>query len=301
MADAPRCADWARDVAVDPVGTAGSATGWLLVEWPLPWPRDASDVEGLAAVHEALAGTAVRLQLLVPAADAPTRRVVLHRPPAAADGWFTRYQRTARAVDPAHVAAAAVDLLTTGDGDDGSDEGTDVLVCGHGTRDRCCGSLGTALALSSLAAGIAVQRTSHTGGHRFAPTGIVLPDATSWAFLDDDALRRVVLHDGPLDDLLPRYRGCAAIGSPAAQAVERAAFADVGWSWLEHRRRARDLGDGRIRLEAIAPGGEQLAWEADVEPGRTLPIPDCGRPVAEAKKSEAEVVIRGLRRPSLAR
>ena len=290
MSDGPRCAEWAREMGVDPVGTAGLYGGFLLVEWPLPWPRDASEVEALGAVHEALAGTGIRLQLVVPRADAPTRTTVLHRRTPDAAGWFTRFDRVARAVDPGDVAAAAADLVATGTGD--TEPFTDVLVCGHGARDRCCGSLGTALALGSLAAGRIVRRTSHTGGHRFAPTGIVLPDATTWAFLDDESLARIVDRNGPLDDLLPRYRGCAALGPPAVQAVERVAFGEIGWSWLDHRRRGIELGDGRVRLEAVSPTGEELTWEAEVEPGRLLPVPECGRPPESAPKSEAEVVVR---------
>jgi hypothetical protein len=287
VSDGPRCADWARDVGVDPVGTAGSYAGYLLVEWPLPWPRDASEVDGLAVVHEALRGTNVRLQLLVPRADAPTRSVILHR---RRGDWFDGFERVARDVGPHEVAACAADLVATGDGD--TEPATDVLVCGHGTRDRCCGSLGTALALHGLAAGTVVRRTSHTGGHRFAPTGLVLPDATMWAFLDEDALRRVASRDGSLDDLLPRYRGCPGLGSPAVQAVERVAFGEVGWSWLDHRRRGVELGEGRVRLDAVSPSGAELAWEAEVEPGRLLPVPECGRPPESAPKSEAEVVVR---------
>lgn len=277
------------------MGTAPTARAWLLVEWPLPWPRDAGDVEALQPLAERLAATGTRLQLVVPNADAPTRAVVVHRW-SDADGWFDGYERAARDVAPADVVANAAELVdgAPGDAGDGSD-GSDVLVCGHGARDRCCGSRGTSLALAALAEGTAVRRTSHTGGHRFAPTAVLLPSGTAWAFLDDDALARIVGRRGPLDDLLPRYRGCGALGSPAVQAVERAAFAEVGWPWLEHRRRGIDLGDGAARVEAIAPDGTHLAWEGSTRPGRLLPIPECGRPVEEAPKHEAEVVVESVR------
>lgn len=293
---APRCSDWAREVGVDPVGTATSVAGWLLVEWPLPWPRDAGDVDALAPVRDALAGTGLRLQLVVPPGDATTRSVVLHRPPADADGWFAGYTRGARHVAPVDVVDAALALLggDAGDTDDG--EAVDVLVCGHGSRDRCCGSMGTALALDLVAQGVAVRRTSHTGGHRFAPTGVVLPAGTMWAFLDADALRRIIDRTGELDDLLPRYRGCSGVGSSGVQALERVAFGEVGWSWLDHRRRGRDLGDGRVVLDAVAPDGSELRWEGEVSAGRELPIPECGRPLEAAKKRETEVVIRSVSR-----
>ena len=44
-------------------------------------------------------------------------------------------------------------------------------------------------------------RTSHTGGHRFAPTFIVLPFATLWAWADPLLLRRVVAQEGPVADV----------------------------------------------------------------------------------------------------
>jgi hypothetical protein len=281
-----RCADWAREVGVDPVGTAVSATGWLLVDWPLPWPRDPTAVPALAPVIEALHGTGVRLQLVVPD-EGRARDVVLHRSPPNASGWFTSYQRIARRIPAADVVDAAVDLVATGDGDR-HPGAVDVLVCGHGSRDRCCGSLGTALACGA----VGVRRTSHTGGHRFAPTGVVLPAGTSWAYLDGDALRRITAREGPLDDLLARYRGCAGLGWPAAQAAERVAFAEVGWPWLDHRRRATAVAGDIVRIDAVAPDGSERSWEVAVETGRRLPVPECGRDPADATKHEVELVIR---------
>ena len=104
--------------------------------------------------------------------------------------------------------------------------------------------------------------------------------------------RRITARAGPLDDLLARYRGCAALASPAAQAAERMVFAEVGWGWLDHRRRATSLGDGAVRIEAVAPDGTARSWDVAVEAGRRLPVPDCGKDPAEATKHEAEVVVR---------
>jgi uncharacterized tellurite resistance protein B-like protein len=49
-----------------------------------------------------------------------------------------------------------------------------LLVCTHGSRDRCCGSLGVPLAQGLKGE---VWQVSHLGGHRFAPTLWELP---SW-------------------------------------------------------------------------------------------------------------------------
>jgi hypothetical protein len=186
--------------------------------------------------------------------------------------------------------ANALDLVSSGDGTAVTTR--DVLVCTHGTRDVCCGSMGTALA-GSLAADVhftsdvRLWRTSHTGGHRFAPTAILLPEGTVWGYLDAPALAGIVHRDDPVDDHLFRYRGCAGLGSPGAQAVERAALADEGWAVLDHARRTVDLGEGRVQLEVRNLG----AWEATVTAGRRLPVPVCGEPVEAATKFETEVVV----------
>jgi hypothetical protein len=299
-----RCSAVTRAAGVDPVGTAGSYAGYLLVEWPLPWPRDIGAVEELARLDGPLGAAGIRLQALVPRDGASgDRRLILYRQPAGA--LFAGYERDERAVHADEVVDGALKMVAAmGAGphpEPTGDVTADVLVCTHGQRDVCCGSMGTAFASALVAdrtplgPGVRTWRTSHTGGHRFAPTGVVLPQGTVWAHLDVDALHRIVRREGPLDDLLPRYRGCAGVGPPMVQAVEREVFALHGWPWLDHGRRGRVVDGGRVRLDAVAPDGSAQAWEATVEVGRTVPVPECGRPLDEAKKSESEWRVTGLR------
>ncbi len=306
---AVRCSAWIKEQGVDPIGTAGSYAGYLLVEWPLPWPRDLSDVAELAPVHEAMAGTGLRLQGLVPIfGDQEARRVIRY---AAKPGQgFRGYERAERLVPVDRVREAAIDLAR---GDDGDPERAragitdDVLVCTHGKRDICCGSKGMALVkdLSTdpawFGGSIRLWRTSHTGGHRFAPTAIVLSQGTAWAFLDADALHRIAEREGALDDLLSRYRGCAGMGSPPIQALEREAFCDVGWEWLDWSRSGEELGEGRVRVTGESPAGERRIWEGVVEELRQIPVPECGRPIEDAKKSEPELLLTKLRSAVLPR
>ncbi|WP_424809690.1 sucrase ferredoxin [Rhodococcus sp. 27YEA15] len=60
-----------------------------------------------------------------------------------------------------------------------------VLVCAHGKRDRCCAVLGRPVAAElATAFGDRVWECSHTGGHRFAPSIIVLPTGHTYGRLD---------------------------------------------------------------------------------------------------------------------
>jgi hypothetical protein len=335
-----RCSTVARQEGLDPLGTAGHYRGFLLVEWPLPWPSDLGEVEALGPLVEALAGTGVRLQGLVPARG-HERRVVFYRQPPGRDA-FAGYERVERRTGPDGdaVVAEAVDLLSAGPdtptgptdatdpagppgsvagsvglvaGSPGAVAGTaeaanlastvggDLLICTHGRRDACCGKQGTALVMEVAtdpdiaAAGYRVSRTSHTGGHRFAPTAIVLPEGTIWAYLDAELVARLVLRQGEAADVLGHYRGSTGVGSPALQAIERAAFAEIGWDWLGWRRWGEDLGDGRVRVVGEAPDGSRCAWEASVT-DRSKPVPVCGQPIAAAVKQQREPVVVSLER-----
>ena len=194
------------------------------------------------------------------------------------------------------VAALISAASSPGDQGDLSSAVTDVLVCTHGRRDTCCGARGMEL-LNQLVRRpnfgppLRLWRTSHTGGHRFAPTAIVLPAGTLWAWAGPQLLQDVVSGAGDVGDLVSRYRGCATVGSPSQQAVEGAVLGEVGWSLFGSARRAIDLDDGAVRLETELAG----TWEATVREGRRVAQPDCRTPPELAKKQGVEWVVEGLR------
>jgi hypothetical protein len=292
-----RCAAWARSEDVDPIGTAGSYAGFLCVEWRRPWPRDVSEIEALAPLVAEAAARSLRLQGLLPVDRGELARVAVYR--WNGEGGFGAYWRAEVECAPGDVVATALSLLDRPAAE--APPATDVLVCTHGRRDTCCGSRGTALLgemdeTGVLPAGTRLWATTHTGGHRFAPNAIVLPEGTVWGFLDAGRLARIVHREGPLDDLLPCYRGCAGLGSPALQALERAVLAEVGWELFDCDRTGVELGDGRFRLDVTRPDGSTVgSWEAEVVTTRVLPVPDCGQPLDAAKKTEPELAVRELR------
>lgn len=60
-----------------------------------------------------------------------------------------------------------------------------LLVCTNGTRDVCCASLGRPIALgASRRYPDQVWEVTHTSGHRFAPTSVLLPSGTLHGRLD---------------------------------------------------------------------------------------------------------------------
>ncbi|MGH9060290.1 MAG: hypothetical protein ACRDZY_12365, partial [Acidimicrobiales bacterium] len=87
-----------------------------------------------------------------------------------------------------------------------------------------------------------------------------------------------------------------------------------GWSLLASGRAGEELADGRVQLTVSDPGPATSApagagrppsawaaatpsvWEARVGPGRTMPVPDCGGPIDQARKTETELRLSDLTR-----
>lgn len=272
---ATRCAPWARACGLRPAGSAVQAPGGvLLVQWPLPWPRDVKEVAELAPVLRVATPMGVRV-LLVAGASPPEgdHTISFHARPAEPEGSFARYAPRELRRSRSQVVDGALELL---DGATGEVEppASEVVVCTHGKRDVCCGGAGTALHVELHAAapnGVRVWRSSHQGGHRFAPTAIMLPDATSWAQLDIAAALAIIERSLPVASLISRYRGSTAFDDSRPQVLEGVAFAEEGWSWLDAHRRGIVLDTGVT--EVLAASGR---WRGVVEPGEVRVGPDCG-------------------------
>jgi hypothetical protein len=172
----------------------------------------------------------------------------------------------------------------------------EVLVCAHGRRDACCGRWGTLLHVELAARweGVRVWRCSHTGGHRFAPTAITLPDGRAWAYVNAEVLDDVVHRRGDLTALLAHDRGTSSL-DPWAQVVERGVFEHHGWSWLDrHLTEAHtDVTPGghSARVRLTWAGGSALGY---VEIARLVPVLTCGEPPERATKQSPDYALRTL-------
>jgi hypothetical protein len=136
--------------------------------------------------------------------------------------------------------------------------------------------------------GVRVRRCSHTGGHRFAPTGITFPDGRAWAYLTEDVLDRVVARSGTTRSLVPHYRGALALPAPA-QVAERALWDRVGWSVFGGAVAATADGadGGPVHLVWDVPGSAGEA-HATVAVRRMVPVPPCGSAPDGSTKREPE-------------
>jgi hypothetical protein len=191
-------------------GTAPVASAWLAIEQPGPWGARALtqshlDPELGGQLGQRAEGTGVRIALI--------RRVgrhALNDPTASRTALLCNTRpgaATVRAVkfsDPRELLDLDLEALAGGQLDEGERLADPVmLVCTNGKRDQCCAERGRALALDlaqrEAARGdapssgiIDVWESDHLGGHRFAPTAVVLPTGYVYGRLDADAALAVL-------------------------------------------------------------------------------------------------------------
>jgi hypothetical protein len=316
----PLCSDANRSFGLDPIGNASPFDRFFLVELPLPWPKSLLDHTAGVALYQRLrgvfdeamtAGFPARISGLVPDAEwsrPDVTRVITYRRPDAP--FMATYERDEHLfTDPEDIQAfarafffdrrdemAAFDSARV----PGSDQGGDLLVCTHGAYDACCGTKGMPVYQAARATlpETRTWRVMHSGGHRYAPTALVLPTGQQWGFLDVPTLTRIVRREGEVGALVRHLRGWAASSSPWEQAAERTGFEHHGWAWLDMPRSTAlvEVSDGhaRVRVEYVRDA-TPAAFEAEVAIVRTVDLDACG-PSGEDKVSRyAEYAVRALR------
>jgi hypothetical protein len=275
LADAPPCATLSRALDEPLYGTASRVRGWVLLEQPGPWGREAVtesrlDRDLAAALHRAAEAAHARLLLI----RRPGRAVA--GPYAcflAHTGRRDRWLEGRRLDDPAELLALDMAKVVAGErpGFGRPMDGPLYLVCTNGRHDRCCATYGRPLALALAASfGEPIWESSHVGGDRFAGNLVCLPDGHYFGRVGaDDAERVVGLHRRRLLDL-DHYRGRCS-DPPAVQAAEWLVRRRTGLLGIDelavdgHERRAAGLDAVRFRR----PGGGRLSalvrtgWDAD--------------------------------------
>ena len=300
-----RCAVQTAALGEAPAGTASVASRWILVELPGPWPKPALAHPLLSTLPDPGVLTRHGVRTLLVADDDTGssigtdghRLTVWDHEPGTPLSRLRGRDATIATDDVAAAALAAANGELDGDLSPVADDLIDIAICTQGSHDRCCGSFGTRLFTEAAAEfadsdHVRVWRTSHTGGHRFAPTGLTFPDAMTWAGMDLQLVRDHV-HGDRADHLSSgRMRGNAAITDKAAQLVDLEGLRRHGEAWWNAPRTWSVDGD-TVSMTADL-GHEQVAYRGTVTTGRTLPVPPCGSPLEESVKTRTEAVLSDL-------
>ena len=279
-----RCVDFAFSNDVDPGGTALAPDVVVLVEAAEPWPKP-------VAKHEALTDLVtvaqthpekVRLLAAVPHdEDAP--RIIAFRPtPTGMSRAEAPYgQDSAEALRSVLADENGFDVVT------GSGPRT-MLVCTQGSHDVCCGTDGAMFAswLERERQDVEVFRVSHTGGHRFSPTAMSLPDGRMWAYLTPDSASSIIDRTGDSQEMASICRGWWGAPTGPAQIAERALFAELGFD-ADLVVRSVEVADGS---EVTVRVGAEI-FDLTVEAGRAVPGIACGAPGGEPVKPGQEWLV----------
>ncbi len=262
-----RCSHLAR---AEPMpGTAPEADVWIAVEHRAGW--------GDAALTRTAAGVRVLM-----ARGPRTRGAVtgVDRQPARpphARVWVaylgaTPQVRVGHVADPREVtgwdlaAVAAGSLRTWG----AQLRDPLLLVCANGRRDPCCGHAGRRLA-EELWAGAEranVLTCTHLGGHRFAPTALVLPSGAVHGRLDATTAAQVLAAARAGWTPASTLRGFSQLPAPAQVAD---AFA-------------------RRTLEQRAASALPIGIEAAADPGRLVAHVQVTTPNGAARRLDVPLV-----------
>lgn len=276
-----RCSPWTAEQQVDPIGSAASFQQLVAIEAPLPWPSKIEDIEWLGALP---AAEGTRVQLVVPDADRKGGEVLV-----------THWTRTPQGftgldfVIPRGEVQDAAAALLTGSSPVAlsvSEAPPEVLICSHGSRDRCCGGAGTRLAVearAALDATVRVRRTSHLGGHRFAPTAVTLPDGRCWSHLDAPTLVAIVERRAEPSAVRRNYRGNVGFDGPA-QVAEALVLTACGWCDDISLTATAEQTEAGTAV-TIHCSDHTKSRRVVIAEGDPYPILECGRHPDEAKKT----------------
>jgi hypothetical protein len=266
----PRCAALSAAAGEPMAGSAPRADLWVVVEHPDGW--------GDAAL--ARSGHGVRVVLARGSRQACAEVRAAGRSRVWVASTAEPQLRVGMVGDPHEVARWDLAALADGGwrGWGRIDPEPLLLVCANGRRDRCCGHAGGRLAeqLWADADDGRVLTSTHLGGHRFAPTALLLP----WGVLHGrlDRLAVAAIRSGAAGGMTPTatLRGHSALDAPrqVAEAHARGVLGHTGLAPLPVTL-VGEPAAGRVRAEVGTPEGGVLAVALARE--AATGVASCGR------------------------
>jgi hypothetical protein len=243
------CSDNSRSLGEDIIGSAASHQTYILVECPPPWASEAFDSRwvpsNLKDLVEEVKRARLPIKFLLIANNLShksnrTTLLIYQRK----EGLGSGYRKQEYSLSNIEQVAGLIKKWLLGNvlsSEVNNKIVRDILVCAHGSHDRCCARYGapfhfhaSALISDLYPDTVRIWKTTHFGGHRFAPTAIDLPDGRYYGALDPDAFKMILTRTGNVECLSQVYRGWGVL-PPEIQVLERELIFRYGWNWFNYK------------------------------------------------------------------
>lgn len=250
------CANLCRGGPI--AGTAPREEAYLLLELAKPWPaklKRLPEVKAfIKALDRALDGRAEKPKVLA------TPKLEWLEDSSPERALLIRWNGEAAVAQPVRPDPKAVASALSG-----PPRGERIslyLVCTHGSRDRCCGTLGYPVykALEE-ASQRKVLQVSHLGGHRYAPLALAMPEWRFFGHLSAERAREMDLALSRGESFSQGYRGNGRLDKQL-QVVEAEVWKIHGSSLKSVKATRR--GDSSITVQALLADGSRHNYEAKV-------------------------------------
>jgi hypothetical protein len=166
----------------------------------------------------------------------------------------------------------------------------DILVCTHGSQDKCCAKYGNPFYRQAKATiadlslpNVRVWQSSHFGGHRFAPTMIDFPEARYYGRLDQKSFLSILTRTGDINCLKNVYRGWGILPWQV-QFLERELLLKYGWDWFNYQvegyvlQHNEDETVNQVEIICHQPAGKVITYRANIMEDQSknlISIGDC--------------------------
>lgn len=244
------CSDNSRKAGEDIIGSAANHQAYILIECPPPWMSEAFDSKwvpnNLKVLVEEVKKARLPIKFLLIANNlshksSQTTLLIYQRKEDLGSG----YRKQEFSLSNIEEVAPVIKKWLWGKLPNLELETSitrDILVCAHGSHDRCCARYGAPFhfhageIISNLCMDdhVRIWKTTHFGGHRFAPTAIDLPEGRYYGALEPDAFKAILTRSGDIECLNRVYRGWGILPAEV-QVLERELIYRYGWDWFDYK------------------------------------------------------------------
>jgi len=278
------CAQESRNSGEDPIANGENFTVYILIECPPPWTTNAfnskvvpSNLQVLQQEIESLDDSVIFLLIHNEhLQQQASTRVIIYQQDYSLSKGYSKYEFNVSDINDVapiirkYLFDKKLDINYT------ESPTRDILVCTHGSRDKCCARYGNpfyrqakSIVNNLLLKDVRIWQSSHFGGHRFAPTAIDFPGGRYYARLDADSFTAILTKTGNIELIKNIYRGWGILPT-AAQVLEREMMLMYGWEWFNYKVAAQIIEKSddeyfqRVELSFIKPDECSGRVQADV-------------------------------------